>query len=257
MESSVSVAADQDDAAGDPVHEIVWDAYASQYDLLAKHNPSYRENIERLRSLIEGFGLPSSPAICDLGAGTGNFICALAKDLPSATFFHLDADPTMNEVAAAKYASAGVSSVEIRCCTVTEAAYRPQSFDMVMCINSLYAMQHREEVLRRIRSWLKPGGIFFVIDFGRHTKMLDWAKYILGHVIRQEGLVGCAKFLMSSVESIRQNRRGSQGQADGTYWLHSPEEFSSTLRQAGFEVAQLETCYRGYCDLAVCVSPGQ
>jgi ubiquinone/menaquinone biosynthesis C-methylase UbiE len=232
--------------------EIDWDAYASQYDLLATHNPSYRENIDALRSIVGSLNLPPGAVICDVGAGTGNFICALARDIPYAKFIHLDADPVMNQIASEKYKAAGIEHVDVHCCSAVEAAYSDESFDLVVCVNALYAIHPQEEVLQRIRRWLRPGGTFFVIDFGRRTRILDWMRYILGNIIREKGLRECFKFLKNSSESLRQNRRGAQGQADGTYWLHSTEEFGKVLVKAGFEVLELRPCYRGYCDLAVC-----
>jgi ubiquinone/menaquinone biosynthesis C-methylase UbiE len=252
MEVTSDVATGDDVLVHPVIHEIDWDAYASQYDLLATYNPSYRENIETLRSMLAGFNLPESPRVCDIGAGTGNFICAQAQDLPTGHFWHIDADEKMNEVAKRKYERAGVGSVEIHCCSATEATYPSEAFDLIICVNALYAIYPQEELLRRIRTWLKPGGVFFVIDFGRRTRMWDWAKYIFGHIYREKGLLECGRFLVNGLETIRQNRRGSQGQAEGVYWLHSTEEFGRVLDRNGYRVTELRTCYRGYCDLAVC-----
>lgn len=252
MEVSANVADGGRDESGVRTHEIDWDAYATQYDLLATNNPSYHENIELLRNWLRNANLPADATVCDVGAGTGNYICALAKELPNGRFRHLDADSRMNEVAARKYSSAGIRDVELKCSPVEEAIYPAGEFDLILCINALYAFEYRTDALRKFRTWLKPGGAFFVIDFGRRTKMWDWTKYILGEVIKKEGIVGCMKFLASSSESFKQNRRGSQGQADGLYWLHSTEEFGQALQDAGFAVEQLSTCYRGYCDLAIC-----
>lgn len=251
MDASSDLATEPGDSSPKK-HEIDWDAYASQYDLLATNNPAYRANIEELRELIPSLNLPDHPRILDVGAGTGNFICALAKDLLDAKFVHLDFDEEMSEVARKKYAAAGIENVEIHCCPASEAAYPAESFDLVICINALYAISPREELLKRVRSWLKPDGTFFVIDFGRQYQTLDWGRYILGNVFRERGLVECVRFFISIFETARQNRRGAQGQADGLYWTHSTEEFGRVLSEAGFDVKDLRTCYRDYCDLAVC-----
>ena len=232
--------------------EIDWDAYASNYDLLAGINPSYRENIEVLRSLLGQFALPEQAAICDIGAGTGNYICSLARDLPRARFIHLDADPVMNEIAASKYSSQGIEHVDLHCCLAREAAYAGESFDLIICVNALYAMSPQRETLRKIRYWLKPSGTFFVIDYGRQVDVFDWTMYLLRSVIRERGMWAALKLFQKNLENLRQNRRGSQGQAEGVYWLHSTEEFGRILEDAGFEVEMLRPCYRGYSDLAVC-----
>jgi len=232
--------------------QIDWDAYASQYDLLADLNPSYRENIETVREIIADLALPSNPAICDLGAGTGNFICALSRDLPGAQFVHLDADSEMNRIAGAKYAKIAAGNVTIQTDSVFEAEFPSQSFDLILCVNALYSMNPQREVLCRINRWLKPGGFFVVIDFGRRAKIFDWGRYILGNMLREKGILESVKIIRSGWESLRQNRRGSKGQLEGLYWLHSTEEFGRALSEAGFLVDELTTCYRGYCDLAVC-----
>ena len=237
---------------GELGHEIDWDAYATQYDLLARYNPSYAENIALMRQFILPELLDGDTQVLDVGAGTGNYICALAQDCPKARFVHLDSDPVMNRIASTKYQAAGIEDVQLVCAPAQEADFEDGAFDLIICINALYAMPSRDEVLRKIRRWAKPDGLFFIIDFGRRTVMTDWARYILGHVIREKGLVECVKFLLGSAENIRQNRRGSKGQAQGVYWLHSTDEFKQALESAGFSVQHVQSCYRGYCDLALC-----
>jgi ubiquinone/menaquinone biosynthesis C-methylase UbiE len=236
-------------------HEIDWDAYASQYDLLAKYNPSYATNIELMRQLLGGIGGFTPASVLDVGAGTGNFLCALGKDYPAARLIHLDSDAVMNAMAKSKYDAAGFDNVEIVTKPALEAGFGDGEFDLVICINALYAMPRREDTLKRILRWLKPGGYFFIIDFGRPTDMLDWSKYIFGHIIRTHGVLEFLRFLVNGRETIRQNRRGAQGQAEGHYWLHSTEEFGRALGRVGFEVEHVEECYRGYCDLALCRRP--
>ena len=231
---------------------IDWKSYSTQYDFLARNNPSYRENIELLRALLPKWNLPSTASVCDLGAGTGNYICSIAKDIPEASFVHVDADPKMNAIARYKYDREGVNSVSVVTSAVAETKFPNNSFDLIMCVNALYAMESREVVLKKIHSWLKEDGIFFVIDFGRQTNLSDWGKYIFGNMYREEGIGACIRFVINGFETIRQNRKGSKGQALGNYWLHSTEEFGRTLFEHGFRVELLRTCYRGYCDLAVC-----
>lgn len=233
-------------------HEIDWDAYASRYDLMATLNPSYYENIELLRSVIRDAGLPERPVICDVGAGTGNFICALARDFPDGHFVHLDADPTMNQIAARKYSSSGVAHVDLHCSQAQDAGYEVGRFDLIICVNALYAMHPQTDVLRSIRRWLKPSGVFVVIDYGRQISLLDWGWFMFRDSVRRRGIWQSLKLLKSSAEGIRQNKKGSQGQADGTYWLHTTEEFGEHLADAGFSVERLGSCYRDYCDWALC-----
>ncbi len=234
---------------------IDWDAYATQYDLMAKYNPSYHENIELLRGGLDRWGVPSDAEICDLGAGTGNYISALFRARPQATYTHVDFDSVMNDIARDKYKSLGLERVSIHEAYVQRAEFPDESFDLVICVNALYAMSPQEPILDKIRNWLKPGGVFFVIDFGRRFRMIDWGWYFISSMIRNHGVAECARFLLSCAEIYKQNSRGSKNQQDGAYWLHSTTEFGSALTEAGFEVEELQPCYRDYCDLAVCRKP--
>ena len=231
---------------------IDWDAYATQYDLMAKYNPSYRENIDLLRSAIERWDIPKDATICDLGGGTGNYIAALSKTRPDAEYHHVDFDHVMNEIAREKYAKIGLSKVSVYEEYIQRIDFPEQKFDLVICINALYAVSPQEAILRKISRWLKPNGIFFIIDFGRRNRMIDWSWFVLKNLAKERGLVECAKLLFNSVETIKQNNRGSKNQDDGTYWLHSTQEFGQALTDIGFSVEELRPCYRDYCDLAIC-----
>jgi len=160
----------------------------------------------------------------------------------------------MNRVASSKFAAYGLSRVSVVTSSVFDSSFPDQSFDLILSVNALYAMTPQGEVLRMVRKWLKPGGKFLVIDFGRRTKVFDWGRYILGNMLKEKGIFESVRFLWNGLENLKQNRRGSKGQSEGIYWLHSTEEFGQALSEAGFLVEDLRTCYRGYCDLAVCIA---
>lgn len=234
---------------------IDWDAYANQYDLLAKYNPSYHENVDTLKRVVEEWSIPQDGKICDLGAGTGNYITALSKIRPMAKYIHVDFDRPMNEIAREKYAANEIADFIIVEENIHSVDFLDETFDLIVCVNALYAVSPQAEVLAKVRRWLKPSGVFFVIDFGRRNRMWDWSWYILKNLVKEHGIVECAKFLSNSAEIIRQNNKGQKTQLDGKYWLHSTHEFGRVLSEAGFLVEDLRPCYRDYCDLAVCRKP--
>ncbi|HAR32057.1 MAG TPA: hypothetical protein DCR65_11065, partial [Gammaproteobacteria bacterium] len=65
-----------------------------------------------------------------------------------------------------------------------------ETFDVVICINALYAMVPQTQVLQRVRRMLKPNGWFLVIDFGRPQRVVDWARFLIKSAIRKQGVVG-------------------------------------------------------------------
>lgn len=232
--------------------EMNWDAYAEHYDVMCELNPSYQENIDRLIQYLQTWEMPDHPTILDLGAGTGNYILALANKLKAASFVHVDFDKKMNELARRKYETQKVDSVEIKNQYVQDVRFDYESFDVIICINALYAISPQTEVLQRIHSWLKPNGRFFVIDFGRKQNILDWTFYVFRESMKRHRLGRYIKVLKDNRELIKQNRQTTRGQDSGRYWLHSTAEFRDTLKSCGFEVDEVFPCYRGYSDLAVC-----
>ena len=131
--------------------EMNWDAYAEHYDVMCELNPSYQENIDKLVQYLQSWNISDQPAILDLGAGTGIYILALAKQLNGASFVHVDFDRKMNELAQRKYLQNQIP-VEIRNQYVQDVHFEESSFDVIICINALYAISPQTEVLKKIHS---------------------------------------------------------------------------------------------------------
>ncbi len=232
--------------------EMDWAAYAEHYDEMCDLNPSYQHNIKVLTEYIRSWNLPSNAEICDLGAGTGNFIRAISRILPNSTFSHVDFDASMNKLARQKYKDSNVKSVSIIEEYAQLVVFESNRFDLIICVNALYAISPQKQVLNNVRSWLKKDGKFFVIDFGRKQNTLDWTWYLFRESIKYHRIGRYARALIEAREVIKQNRRTSKGQASGRYWTHSTSEFANTLVESGFVVEEVFPCYRGYADLAVC-----
>jgi len=240
------------DASAITKDEMNWDAYAEHYDQMCEMNPAYQENIELLLQRLPRWNLPKQSVVCDIGAGTGNYICAIAKHFEAGEIFHIDFDARMNEFARAKYLTNGISNVSIVQNHVLNYEMPSSSVDLVICINSIYAVYPQTAVLEKARRWLKPGGVFFAIDFGRKQRTLDWALYLFRESMRSKQVGKYAKGFIEGREVMTQNRQTTAGQKTGRYWLHSTEAFGSSLETAGFRIEELFPCYRGYADLAVC-----
>lgn len=228
-----------------------WSRYASQFDEMCTFIPVYQENIDTLIEALPLFDLPENPRICDLGAGTGNFVLALQKALPGAQFTHVDMDPVMNEAARHKYAlhETDVTVVENY---IQRLDFEPSSFDLIICVNALCHASPQALTLRRMNRWLTDQGTLFVIDFGRPLKLIDWGWYIFTNAVRKFGLGTYLKALFRNRDTFFQNRRAKKDQESGSMWLHTHDEFEQVLQKADFELIQSRTCYRGYCDMAIC-----
>lgn len=235
---------------------LKWSQYAPFYDEMCTFIPAYQENIDRLLEALPALNLPDHPRILDLGAGTGNYILALNEVLSNASFVHLDIDTVMNNAARQKYDALDLDA-EIVQGYIQRADFDESSFDLIICVNALCHAAPQVPSLRKIGRWLKPTGKLFVIDFGRPVKLLDWTWYIFQNAVKNVGLVTFLQAFYRNRQTFFQNRRAKKDQKQGAMWLHSPEEFQDVLERGAFKVLESGTCYRGYCDMAICTPTRQ
>ncbi len=242
------------DLAEPDLSQIDWSVYSEYYDELCKANPAYQELLWDFSERLGYWNLPSAPEICDFGAGTGSFVLAAGKKIPDAKFHHVDFDRGMLARAHAKYRDSGLD-VAIHELDIRDFASDSLKFDLSVCVNTLYSIPNHEEVLAMMRRQTKPGGMLYIVDFGRKVEVLEWAVYILRNRVKDLGLRETIRWYRQNSENLSQNRRGAKAQSEGTYWLHTPEEFEAALSMAGWEVLEIDKCYRDCCDRAVCINP--
>lgn len=232
--------------------ELDWTAYALKYDLMCSINPSYQENIDLLLEHMSSWDLPENASICDLGAGTGNFITAIAKKYPDFRYTHVDSDAAMTMFAQKKYDKSHIKDIEVFNESAHAVELEKQSFDVIISINALYTMDSPTDILHKAKDWLKPKGKLFVIDWGRENQILDWAWYMARNAVRIYGIKRAIAMFYEGYEVVKQNKHLKKEHQKGIAWVHSIREFENTLEQAGFQVESSQVCYRGYSDLAVC-----
>jgi len=233
---------------------VQWSEYATSYDEYVVPLTCYQDNINRLMDFLKSVDLPGPSEICDLGAGTGIYIKAMSEILPNASFLHIDSDKEMCGYARLRYKQHAISANVLNR-SAKDAGIEESSLDLVTSINVIYALPDPIETLRDIFSWLKPGGFFFTIDFGRRQNSLDWTQYFFSELYKRKGFFDTAKAIPSAISLFKRQNEGAAAQDAGAYWLHSTEEFQQTLESVGFSVIQSNECYRGYADLAVCKKP--
>jgi ubiquinone/menaquinone biosynthesis C-methylase UbiE len=235
----------------DAQRHLSYAEYANHFDQMCELLPVYQENIEYLVKLIPTLNLPENPTICDLGAGTGNYICALSDTLPKAKYVHVDLDTNMNSFAEQKYRTKGLIDVEIVEDYIERVEFPEGTFDLIICVNALNTAAPQLAVLRQARRWLRPNGTMFIIDFGRKQRVLDWGWYIFTNTLRNHGVLRYIKAVVENREAVKQNRHAARDQKNGLMWTHTLREFKALVTQAGFSITTAKTCYRGYCDLVV------
>ena len=163
----------------------------------------------------------------------------------------------MNEIALSKYETLNLQNVRVIEEPVQRAEFAAGSFDLVICVNALYAMNPQELILAKLRGWIDPSGFLYVIDLGRRMDSWDWGRHFFKEAYKQKRLLS---YLTDAVsrgrEVLRQNNMTRIAQETGQYWIHETDEFREALISAGFKIQEIEPCYRGYADRAVCKPAG-
>ena len=225
--------------------------YANQFDHLHQYNPAYHQLMDHLASCLPVFGLGTRPTICDLGAGTGNFIVQLYQHLEEARFVHVDKDPEMNRIASRKYSHFGIENVEFIEGFIQQAKFGAGRFDLILCVNSLNTTPPQDKTIEMMYSWLKPGGWLYLVDFGRKQNVYDWVIYCAMNAVRMDGVREMLRYARGCTEAFKQNRNARKDQRAGDMWVHSMSELEALVRNSGFVVEYSSECYRGYSDMVI------
>jgi len=133
-----------------------WDRFAGKYDAFMKYfSPEYPELIQRISRNVEG-----AQRILEVGTGTG--LIALALDGAGQKIDALDISPVMITRAREKGCALGLDSIRF----VIGSAYRlpwpDESYDVVVCANTLHVLEEPGRVVSEMRRVLKCGGELIV-----------------------------------------------------------------------------------------------
>ncbi len=234
---------------------IEWDTYGPLLDIQAGLTPDYWENvdvlIEQAKRAFPNYET-AELSICDIGAGTGNFTRAMANVFKKSTIVHLEPNKNMNAIAQTKFSDDGLTNVEIVGKDFFSYTWTENQWDIVICVNALYMLSPQVETLAKIHRSIRPGGFFYVVDFGREQDASQWFWYFLKNALKG---INTKKYIQSIPkwpQMAAQAREGGKTQVDGAWWTHETEEFGLALEAAGFAVSNLEACYCGFADRAIC-----
>lgn len=125
-----------------------------------------RERTFRQR-LVELGEVQAGAQVLDLACGTGTFAVMLKKHCPEATVTALDGDPGILQIARAKARDAGVD-VQFEEGLSSGMPFVDETFDAVFTSLFFHHLQTDEKLqtMREVRRVLKPGGVFFICDWG-------------------------------------------------------------------------------------------
>lgn len=101
----------------------------------------------------------------------------------------------MIEIAQAKVDEAKIENITFECTAIDDFNVGDQSMDVVLGLSTLHLVENRDEVIAKVHSMLKPGGLF-VSSTACLADSMNWLKFIVP-IGRFLGLMPLVKFFSS------------------------------------------------------------
>ena len=133
-----------------------------------------REAYDLRHQIVDALQLKPGQAVADVGAGTGLFEPLLANAVgPQGTVYAIDIAPRFIEHIKKKSKEARLTQIKTVLSTEKSIKLPSNSVDVVFASDAYHHFVHYEDMLESIRSALKPGGQFVVVDFDIESKALS------------------------------------------------------------------------------------
>lgn len=131
-----------------------WDKIADKYAASPiKNMEAYEQTMERTRSYLS-----TDQHVLEVGCGTGSTALLLAPHIKHITATDISA--RMIEIGEEKARDQNARNVTFRQAPLPDETLAPDSFDTILCYNTLHLIPDVPAVLRNLRGALKPGGVF-------------------------------------------------------------------------------------------------
>jgi cyclopropane-fatty-acyl-phospholipid synthase len=114
-------------------------------------------------------GIEDGMRVLDLGCGWGSLSLWLAERYPRCTVLGVSNSASQREWILDEAARRGLSNLTVETCDVNSFEPSGGGFDRVMSIEMFEHMRNWRELLRRVSTWLSPGGRAFVHVFSHRT----------------------------------------------------------------------------------------
>ena len=119
---------------------------------------------EALRQTVEHADLADGQQILELGCGWGSLSLRMARQFPRAEVTAVSNSNSQREYIESEAAKRSLGNLRVITCDMNRFDIE-QRFDRVVSVEMFEHMMNWRDLLIRVRSWLKPGGRFFMHIF--------------------------------------------------------------------------------------------
>ena len=128
-----------------------------------------RDATQKPHEVIQALALKPEAIVADIGAGTGYFTARLAHMLPKGKVYAVDVELAMVRYLAERAKREGLANV-VAVAGQADDPRLPEKADLALMVDVYHHIEQRPRYLAKLRSELKPGGRFAIIDFRTDSK---------------------------------------------------------------------------------------
>ena len=221
---------------------------------VALNNPAYREILADYEKELKSWPCESVERLADLDTGVRHFSLMAARQFPDAQILHVEANaPVITH--APSQAHESPLNLRFLQADLERLTVKPESLSAIVSVHALFRLKMPQVLLRKMHSWLQPGGRIYLCDVGRPIHALEWRNFILKSSLQSQGWRKTLELMTRDRAIYREHKQMAKLQKQGRCWMHSHETFVEAVNSAGFEVLRHQTIYRGCSDLVVAMKP--
>ncbi len=129
-----------------------------------------RDAWQRPDEVIAAMGVTDGALVADVGAGTGYFSARLAKRFPKSKVYAADVEADMVRYLGDRAKKEGLSNL-VPVLSTADDAKLPEAVDVILIVDTIHHIEHREAYFAKLRAALRPGGKIVVVDFLEEATM--------------------------------------------------------------------------------------
>jgi ubiquinone/menaquinone biosynthesis C-methylase UbiE len=204
-----------------------WSIYAVSYDSILLSFSPYLQLIKDVLAPIA----PDASDVLDVGAGTGNVTKALLKRGLRVVALENNL-PMLEKLHAKNLENAGGRLIINKSSAENMEAIEPNSFDAVVAMNVLYALNDPPAFINKVAQVLRPRGIFSFSTTHSETD-LDPLLSAIEKQLRKEGTYVANEAHFKRVYEVNKSLENT------IVKRYTSEEYISWVEAAGFEIIKI------------------
>lgn len=227
-----------------------WDIYSYFYSLSLRNLFPYSRLLEDLNDTLD---LKERERILDAGCGPGLVIEKIIEENKGKGTSITGVDINRRMIAYARKKCRNLSNVELRVADLNKSLEFPDnSFDKVICSNTLYALGEPHTAISEFHRVLKPAGALIMANPKPNAAQNALIREHISTINRLTPLYRRAYHILVSLLLIPVNLAViainriilGKGKA-GRYHFLTEEDLRRILKEAGFTNISIESCYAG------------